>query len=201
LREHLITVAEELLAERQVSAITIRDIAGAADVSGGVLYNYFADKNDLLLTALVRRFTGIVERLHANLPKPGVATVEANLGVFAAALFDLHTVALPIVGKVLTEPALLHRLMDDIHSPHQTFGGRQIRDPLVEYLAGEQKLGRLVDVDVEAAADLVVGAVATIAITGLLGGVTAAGARKRLHAIAATVVKGLEPVTSRRRTR
>jgi AcrR family transcriptional regulator len=201
LREHLVAVAEELLAERQVSAITIRDIAGAADVSDGVLYNYFADKNDLLLTALVRRFSGIVERLHAKRPEPGSATVEANLGVFAAALLDLHTDALPIFGKLLTEPALLRRFMNDVHSPGQTFGGKQIRDPLVEYLAGEQKLGRIGAVDIEAAADLVVGAVATVALTGLLGAVTPAGARKRLSAIAATLVTGLEPVTSRRRNR
>jgi AcrR family transcriptional regulator len=201
LREHLIAVAEELLAERQVSAITIRDIAGAADVSDGVLYNYFADKTDLLLTALVRRFTGIVERLHTKRPEPGSATVEANLGVLAEALLDLHTNALPIFGKLLTEPALLRRFMNEIHSPQQTFGGQQIRDPLVEYLAGEQKLGRIGAVDVEAAADLVVGAVATVAFTGLLGAVTPASARKRLSAIAATLVNGLEPATPRRRTR
>jgi AcrR family transcriptional regulator len=200
LREHLIAVAEVLLAERQVSAITIRDISGAADVSEGVLYNYFADKTDLLLTALVRRFSGIVEQMHANLPDPGSATVEANLGVFAEALLDLYTDALPIFGKLLTEPALLRRFMDDIHSPHKTFGGKQIRDPLVEYLAGEQKLGRIGAVDVEAAADLVVGAVATVAFNGLLGAVTPAGARKRLPAIAATLVHGLERATPRRRT-
>jgi len=201
LREHLLSVAEELLAERQVSAITIRDLAGAADVSEGVLYNYFADKNELLLTALVRRFTGIVERLHANLPTAGTATVEANLGLFAEALFDLHTDALPIFGKLLSEPALLRRFMNDIHSPQQLFGGKQIRDPLVEYLAAEQQLGRVAAVDVEAAADLVVGAVATLALTGLLGAVTPAAARKRLLAIASTLVDGLVPTTTRRRAR
>jgi AcrR family transcriptional regulator len=201
LREHLLAVAEELLAERQVSAITIRDLAGAADVSEGVLYNYFADKNDLLLTALVRRFTGIVERLHTSLPEPGTATVEANLGVFAKALFDLHTEALPIFGKLLSEPALLRRFMNDIHSPQQLFGGGQIRDPLVEYLTAERELGRVGDVDVEAAADLVVGAVATLALTGLLGAVTPGVARKRLLAIAATLVDCLVPATTRRRIR
>src|SRR6266702_3130793 len=143
LREHLIAVAEELLAERQLSAITTRDLAGAADVSEGVLYNYFADKTELLLTALVRRFTGIVERLHANLPKPGSKTVEENLTVFAEALLELQTDALPVFGKVLTEPALLRRFMDDIHSPRRAFGGKQIRDPLVDYLGGEQRLGRI----------------------------------------------------------
>ena len=121
--------------------------------------------------------------------------------MFAEALFELHTDALPIFGKVLTEPALLRRLMNDIHSPHQTFGGKQIRDPLVEYLAAEQKLGRIGHADVEAAVDLVVGAVATVALTCLLGAVTRAAARKRLVAITGTLVDGLEPATTRRRTR
>ena len=91
--------------------------------------------------------------------------------------------------------------MNDIHSPQQLFGGKQIRDPLVEYLAAEQQLGRVAAVDVEAAADLVVGAVATLALTGLLGAVTPAAARKRLLAIAATLVDGLVPTTTRRRIR
>ncbi len=78
LREHLIDVAERLLSERQVSAITTRDIARTAGVSDGVLYNYFADKNDLLLTALVRRYGRIVARFEADLPQPGTATVEAH---------------------------------------------------------------------------------------------------------------------------
>lgn len=45
LREHLVDTAERLLAEKQVGAITTREIARAAGVSDGVLYNYFADKD------------------------------------------------------------------------------------------------------------------------------------------------------------
>lgn len=54
LRELLIDPAEKLPAERQVSTITTGDIARTAGVSGGVLYTYLADKNELLGAALVR---------------------------------------------------------------------------------------------------------------------------------------------------
>jgi AcrR family transcriptional regulator len=194
LREHLIAVAEELLGERQVSAITIRDLAAAAGVSEGVLYNYFADKTDLLLIALVRRFGRIVERLNAGLPEAGSATVEANLGAFTKKLLALHTEALPILGKLLAQPALLRRFMDAIHAPDQVFGGKQIRDPLVGYLAAEQQLGRIGDIDCGAAADLVLGAVALQSLTGLVGG---GGARSRVAAIAPTIVNGLAPRRSK----
>lgn len=42
-----------------------------------------ADKNDLLIAALVPRFTRLVIRLDTDLPKPGNATVEENLHVYA----------------------------------------------------------------------------------------------------------------------
>jgi Bacterial regulatory proteins, tetR family len=62
LRELLIVTAEKLLAERQVSTITTGDIARTAGVSDGVLYTYLADKNDLLVAALVRRYAAELER-------------------------------------------------------------------------------------------------------------------------------------------
>ena len=60
LRNHLIDVAERLLAERPVSSITTRDIARAGEVSDGVLYNYFASKNDLLVDSPRAPFRRIV---------------------------------------------------------------------------------------------------------------------------------------------
>src|SRR6266536_1308624 len=90
LREHLIDVAERLLSERQVSAITTRDIARTAGVSDGVLYNYFADKNDLLLSGRVRRRAHIIPPFEADLPQPGTPTVEEHLGAHARAMLDLQ---------------------------------------------------------------------------------------------------------------
>src|SRR5690349_17179224 len=78
LREHLIDTAEQLLTQRHVGAITTREIARSAAVSDGVLYNYFADKHELLLAALVRRYTQVLSRFEADLPQAGTGTVEAN---------------------------------------------------------------------------------------------------------------------------
>jgi AcrR family transcriptional regulator len=191
LRAQLVDAAETLLSERRVAAITTRDIARAAGVSDGVLYNYFADKNELLLTALVRRFTRLVAELRAALPEPGTGAVEANLRLLARSLYDLHTVALPIVGSLLAEPELLHRFMAAIHRPDEPLGGKQIRDTVVAYLAAEQQAGRLAPADPGAAADLLIGATATLVFTGHLG--PGPPLVERLPAVVDTLVRGLAP--------
>ena len=196
LREHLVDTAEALLAERQVNTITTRDIARAANVSDGVLYNYFADKSELLLTALVRRFTELVERLRTELPDPGSGTVDANLRLVAGALYDLHAAAFPIVGSLLAEPALLHRFMAAIHSTDEPLGGRQIRDTVVAYVVAEQKRGRLARADPGAAADLLIGATATLVFTGHLG--EGRDPVERLPAVVDTLIRGLAPQRRKR---
>ena len=193
LREHLIDAAEGLLSQRQVAAITTRDIARAAEVSDGVLYNYFADKNELLLRALLRQFAGLVERLRAAIPEPGSGQVGANLEVIARALYDLHADAFPIVGSLLAEPMLLHRFMDAIHSAGEPSGGKQIRGTVTAYVAAEQKEGRLGPADPGAAADLLIGATATLVFTGHLGSGPGPNLVERLPAVVDTLVRGLAP--------
>ncbi len=190
LREHLIDVAERLLSERQVSAITTRDIARTAGVSDGVLYNYFADKNDLLLTALVRRYGRIVARFEADLPQPGTATVEENLGAHARAMLDLQADALPIAAGLITEPALLRQLIDAIH--REPLGPQRILHHVAGYIVGEQRLGRLPAVDVEAATTLLFGATIMLAFTNLMGGASREDLARQLPAVVGTLVRGLD---------
>ncbi len=155
-----------------------------------MLYNYFADKNDLLLTALVRRFTRMVARFDADLPEPGTATVEENLNTYARAVLELNADALPIVAGLITEPRLLHRFFDEIHQ--QPFGPQLYRQRIVEYLAGEQRVGRLAAVDVEAATTLLTGATAMLAITSLMFG-SRDDLAAQLPGIVETLVRGLQP--------
>ena len=166
LREHLIEVADKLLNERQIAAITTRDIARTAGVSDGVLYNYFADKHELVLTALVRRFDRLVSGFEADLPEPGSSTVQANLLRYAQALLDLHIQVLPMAAGLLNEPVLLHRLVAEIHRPP---GPQRFQYLMREYLLGERRVGRLPAVDVDAATTLLIGATAVLAISSLTG--------------------------------
>jgi len=191
LREHLVDTAERLLAERPMPAITTRDIARGAGVSEGVLYNYFHDKNDLLVTALVRHFNRMVGRYDASLPAAGTGTVEGNLLAFARAVLDLNADALPTATVLLAEPGLLHRFMQEIHHPP---GPQIFWQRIHDYLAEEHRLGRIGEVDAEAVATVLIGSAAVLVLSSHVRGRSRADITAALPGIVRTLIDGLDIV-------
>jgi AcrR family transcriptional regulator len=191
LRQHLIDTAGKLLGERQVGAITTREIARSAGVSDGVLYNYFADKHDLIIAALMRRYAEVLSRFETGLPEPGTGTVEANLNTYAQAALDLVAQALPMMGGLLSEPALLHRFMVEIH--RDPFGPQRMRQPLADYIAGEQRLGRLGEFPTEAALSLILGPALMLGFTEIVGGAPRADMAAHIPDIIRTLLRGISP--------
>jgi AcrR family transcriptional regulator len=190
LREHLIDVTEGLLSHAPIAAITTRDIARAAEVSDGVLYNYFDDKTALILAALVRRYHRLARRFYDSLPEAGAATVEDNIVAFAKGLFDLLDEALPTVAGLLTEPVLFHRMLDEIHRDELSPQLMQAR--LGEYLIEEQRLGRLPAVDVAPVGALLMGSVAVMALSSHFAPMPNPVAPSvQLRPIVATILRGL----------
>jgi len=190
LREHLIATAEKLLGERQVAAITTRDISRSAGVSDGVLYNYFATKHELLVAALVRRYAGSVTRFDADLPAPGTGTVEENLIVYAQAAVDLVTETLPTAAGLMSEPALLHRFIEEIH--RQPFGPHRLRQPIADYLAAEQRLGRLGAFDIEAAMSLIMGPAIMLGFAAHVSGASLDELANQIPGIVRTLLTGIQ---------
>ncbi len=163
LREHLIDTAERLIAEVPVTSITTREIARAAAVSDGVLYNYFGDKNDLLVAALLRKYRSLVERFVARIPVAGSATIDENLAVLATALFDLANEFVPMVAGLVVDPVLFHRLFAAMHA--EPFGPQQLQEPMLRYVEEEQRLGRIApDVDRDSISLLLLGPTAMLAL-------------------------------------
>jgi AcrR family transcriptional regulator len=200
LRDLLIDTAERLIDERSAAAITTREIARAAGVSDGVLYNYFADKNELIITALVRRHTETLRRYDLALPTPGSATVAENLVACALAAIDLVAGTTPMASALLSEPALVHRFIAEIHrtplGPHRMVG------PIAEYLAEEQRLGRLGTFDLDGAATLLLGSAMMLGFTIAMGGEPRERVLQRVPAVVATMLAGLaaEPAEPRSST-
>ncbi len=64
-RNQILEVAARLFAEKGFHRTTTRDIAKAADISEGSLYNYFTSKEDLLLGIM----TCLSENQHLIIPK------------------------------------------------------------------------------------------------------------------------------------
>jgi AcrR family transcriptional regulator len=191
LRELLVDTAERLLAERQVATITTRDIARAAGVSDGVLYNYFGDKHDLLLAALLRRYGSLMDRFDAAIPEPGTGTIEENLLAYARAAHTFQAELIPTVAGLLSEPLLMHRFLDEIH--RLVHGPQRTMQRLTGYVTGEQELGRIDPaVDPVATATLLTGATLTlVAAAHLAPPGHRPGPEEHLPAVVTTLIRGL----------
>jgi AcrR family transcriptional regulator len=197
LREHLLAATERLLEHHSLGELTTRAIAHHAGVSDGVLYNHFADKADLLMAAMLRRYGGLVERLEAAAPRPGEGTVVGNVQAYGRALSDVESDAMVHGAGLLAHPPLLHRFWAEIH--RSPFGLDRLRRPLSDYLAAEQRLGRVSsELDIEAAVTVVFGVCAIIALGHQLN--PAAGpapSRDHLDAALAAAVTGFAPSNAR----
>jgi AcrR family transcriptional regulator len=193
LRELLIDATEHLLAEAPISAITTRDIARQAGVSDGVLYNYFEDKTELIVAALVRRYGALAGRLDFGLLQAGSGSVGENLNALAGQWLDVLVDAMPMVAGLLTEPELLHRLFDEIH--RRPDGPQHLQRRVAEYIAAEQRLGRLAaSVDPAAAVMLLTGSTIILALASHQGPLAdRAGVHSRVGPLVETLIRGLAP--------
>ncbi|MWA01985.1 TetR family transcriptional regulator [Actinomadura sp. LD22] len=152
LREHLIATAERMIAERGTAGLTVRAIAQEAGVAGGVLYNHFADKEELIALALRARATAIESALEP-LPAPGTGTVEDNLRAYVAHGLALHARLVPALTGLIATPEVLARFAG-MSDPD-----RDWRRRLRGYLEGERGLGRIAaGARVDAVTSMIVGA-------------------------------------------
>lgn len=151
LRGHLIATAEQLMVEQGAAGLTVRAIAQAAGVATGVLYNHFADKEELLAAAL-REHVDTVQGGLGPLPTPGTGEVETNLRTYLDRGLMLHRAILPVFAGLLAQPAVLARFAETERE------GRDWRHRLGEYLRTERTLGRIApDAHVDAAVAMLVG--------------------------------------------
>lgn len=77
-REHILTTAAALFAERGIAHTSTNRIAAAAEISIGTLYRYFADR-DIIVDELLGRLQGELERGFAErvLDIPGLTTASS----------------------------------------------------------------------------------------------------------------------------
>jgi AcrR family transcriptional regulator len=164
LRDHLVAAADELLDAQSAGNLTTRKIARHAGVSDGVLYNHFADKTDLVLAAMVRRYGRLVERVEKTTPRAGEGTVLGNVQSYGRGLSQVEAEVMLHGAALLSDPPLLQRFWAEIH--RSPFGIDRLRAPLRDYLDDEQGRGRVsAEVDVDAAVTVVFGACAMVALT------------------------------------
>ena len=195
IRGRLLDAADALLAERQAGAITSRDIARAAGLSDGVLYNYFTDKHELLVTALMRRLDQHLQVYRSGLPTTGDGLVTDGVDDLVRRTHELQVAVLPMLANLVSDPPLFHRFMAGIHQP--PLGGDLFLRPVADHLASEQRLGRLGSFDPDAAAELLVGALLMQGLVDVLGQRDEADRTHHLDGIVRTLLSGLNPTPER----
>ena len=193
LSDHLLATTDDLLEHSSLGALTTRQIARAAGVSDGVIYNHFPDKQALILRALLRRYARLVDRFELATPVAGEGSVTRQLQAFAQALSDLESDALLLGAGLLADPALLEAFWTEIH--RVPFGIGRLRQPLIDYLAAERDRGTVDrSIDVEAVTTLVFGASGIVALTRRVNPhADRAALDAQLDAAVTTIVVGIEP--------
>jgi AcrR family transcriptional regulator len=173
LHDHLIAAAETLMARRGTAGLTVRDIAREAQVADGVLYNHFADKEDLLAQALHAHVASVGRSLGELPAQAGTGTVEDNLRAYITHGLALHAAILPAFAGLLAQPKVLTRFAG---LPNPMAGGQGLRTYLADYLRAERDLGRLAGhADPDMAATMVIGACHEVVLPALLRGDPATG--------------------------
>jgi AcrR family transcriptional regulator len=143
LRDYLIETAARMIDQRGSAGLAVRDIAREAKVADGVLYNYFEDKEDLLVHALLAHVGKVMASAPRLLPPPGEGTVAENLRVFIdGGIANLLRVT-PAFAGLISQPKVLTRF-------HAMVGGDAAFDPAAEDSGAE---GSEVLTDSEALAD------------------------------------------------
>jgi AcrR family transcriptional regulator len=169
LRHHLIGVTQRLLALHGLTGLTTRGIAREAQVSDGVLYNHFAHKDELVVTALAERMAELSSQFSLACPRPGEQDLHTGLNALMQLCWDFQTQTFPLIGVLLSRPDLLHELLARVHVGDSA--PQLLWQEVCDYLAGEQQRGTLSpDVDPHTVAEIVFSACQLHVLANLLSG-------------------------------
>jgi AcrR family transcriptional regulator len=165
LSEQLFQAVERVLERDGPSGLSGRAITREAGVATGLLYNHFADLDELLATFIVDRARAFVGHVEALSSRPGTGTVAGNLTEAATAMAPVITL---MFNLVISRPSLARRLQELLHGSRLSL--LTLEGAFTAYLEAEKREGRLAaGVDAPALSIALVGAVHHLLMTGRLG--------------------------------
>ncbi|WP_329095250.1 TetR/AcrR family transcriptional regulator [Actinomadura citrea] len=113
MRDRILASAVTVIRTRGIVAATTKEIARAAGVSEGSLYNHFANKTALFAAALAEVTGTARTAMTGLLGSVGQSTVEDNLTRLATEMVRFYGELLPMTGPVLADPELIAWLRSD----------------------------------------------------------------------------------------
>jgi AcrR family transcriptional regulator len=189
-RTQILDAATRVFASKGFNRATIRDVARDAGVADGTIYNYFANKTDLLFGLLDR--LNDTERRPASLAQASAAPVEDSFGDYFRAYVRERVEALwsnadlfrAVLPELLANPALRARYYDEVIAPTMALGEGAFRE-----LVGT---GTVRDLDLPLSTRIVAGSVLGLMVLQLLGDETLAARWQEIpDALADLLLPGL----------
>lgn len=128
MRDRILAATVSVMRERGVTNTTTKEIARAAGVAEGSIYNHFANKTELVGACMAEVAGGIRDALTRLSGRVGEGTVEGNLAELAEAEIAFFTDFLPIAGPILGDHTLREWLRSGgpqtpAGGPHMLGGG------------------------------------------------------------------------------
>jgi AcrR family transcriptional regulator len=196
-RDQILDAATAVFAEKGFHRATTREIAQAAGVAEGTIYNYFAGKDDLLIALMARliEMERVEEELTRALESDSSRSVVSMFSDRIARIVADHAVFQAVLPAVLTDPRLRQRLNDEFLAPATAF--------LEQYIRARIQRGEMRPVAVPVAARLVSCLAVGVLVLRMLGDETLVSAWDSLPEVLATIVVdglaasgclGLEPL-------
>src|SRR5215210_5523921 len=136
---------------------TTKEIARAADLSEGTLYNHFANKEELFLCTLNELPSGFVSLIRGLQERAGTEAVQSVLEQIARSALDFYGEAIPMGASFFADPELLARHRELLQQ--RGAGPQRANEAVAAYLRTEQEIGRVRgDADPDAVAYMLLGA-------------------------------------------
>jgi AcrR family transcriptional regulator len=156
-RQRILAASREVMLGKGLVRATTKEIARAAGLSEGTLYNHFANKEELFLCTLNELPSGFVTLVRGLHERAGTETVQSVLEQIARSALDFYGEAIPMGASFFADPELLARHRGLLEQ--RGAGPQRANEAVAAYLRAEQKLGRVGgDADPEAVAYMLLGA-------------------------------------------
>jgi AcrR family transcriptional regulator len=178
-KKEILAAAARVFAAKGYASSTTKEIADAADVSEGTLYNYFRSKRDILIAVADESQTP----MQIAVQEAGrLETRAAMIAMFQKA-FDISETQLPFLRTLLSEAWI----DDDILKEFLSVQLRRIAQPIQIFIRERVASGAFRPIDPEIGARVAIGMFAAL-IAPSLRGIAPLPSRDERRALATAIV-------------
>jgi AcrR family transcriptional regulator len=178
-RHEILTAAAEIFAEKGYSATTTKEIADAADVAEGTLYNYFDGKRDILMSIASEAELLLQE----TLLKVGRLENRAAMTALVEKAFDISEAQLPFIRALMAEAWTDDGILQAFFAVRL----KRVFELLQAFIAERVESGAFRSIDVALGARIAMGTFGAL-ILPVLRGIEPLPPRHERHVLAETIV-------------